>query len=262
MISDLEKRIFLSLFNRGGYVLDFSTADFDRFTDSSVGVALCSRYGLSKGKSLIEFCNEAEENEVLKLFSDLIEYYETFCINNNLEKKYISIYEKCKEILSREKKNGVIIETPSIISVNREYISDISRRAIKDIENGDFDSSITKSRTLLEEVFCFAIEKHGDTPVNNGRIKDLYNQVKTIYPLRQTSQQDKRINELLSGLEKILNAISEMRNEASDSHGVGSSRIEIEEYHARLFVNASIVMSDYILSVVNHNDKSSLSHNH
>ena len=75
MISDLEKRIFLSLFNRGGYVLDFSTADFDRFTDSSVGVALCSRYGLSKGKSLIEFCNEAEENDVLKLFSDLIEYY-------------------------------------------------------------------------------------------------------------------------------------------------------------------------------------------
>ena len=31
----------------------------------------------------------------------------------------------------------------------------------------------------------------------------------------------KRINTLLSGLEKIVSAIAEMRNKSSDSHGVG-----------------------------------------
>lgn len=254
MISDLEKGVFLSLFNRNGYVLNFSTASFDMFTASSIGVALCSKYELSKGRSLTAYCYEADEKDVFKLFSDLIDYYETYCINDESEQKYISIYNKCKEILSREMKSVVSIETPSISCVNRDYIRDIAVRAMKDVENGDYDSSITKSRTLLEEVFCYAIETHGDTPVDNGKIRDLYNQVKTIYSLRQTSQQDKRINELLSGLEKILNAISDMRNEASDSHGVGSNRIEIEEYHARLFVNASLAMSDYILSIVMHSD--------
>ena len=60
---------------------------------------------------------------------------------------------------------------------------------------------------------------------------------------------DKRINTLLSGLEKIISAITEMRNKDSDSHGVGSKRFRIEDYHTRLFVNAAIAMADFILSV-------------
>ena len=60
---------------------------------------------------------------------------------------------------------------------------------------------------------------------------------------------DRRINILLSGLEKIISAIAEMRNKESDSHGVGSKRIGIADYHARLFVNSAIAMADFILSV-------------
>lgn len=51
-MTEIEKGLFLGLFNRGGYVLDFTTDAFDVFTKSSVGVALRSRYKLSKGKSL------------------------------------------------------------------------------------------------------------------------------------------------------------------------------------------------------------------
>ncbi len=60
---------------------------------------------------------------------------------------------------------------------------------------------------------------------------------------------DRRINTLLSGLEKIVSAISEMRNKDSDAHGVGASRISIDEHHARLFVNAAVSMADFMLSV-------------
>ena len=62
---------------------------------------------------------------------------------------------------------------------------------------------------------------------------------------------DRRINTLLSGFEKIISAISEMRNKDSDAHGVGIKRINIDEHHARLFVNASVTMADFILSVAN-----------
>ena len=30
---------------------------------------------------------------------------------------------------------------------------------MKDISDGNYDSAITKSRTLVEEVFCYVIEK-------------------------------------------------------------------------------------------------------
>ena len=120
---------------------------------------------------------------------------------------------------------------------------------IRDVENGEYDSAITKSRTLLEEVFCFVIEKKQKEPSQKGDIKKLYKQVKELYNMHSDAGMDKRINELLSGLEKIIDAIAEMRNKNSDAHGVGQKRINISEHHARLFVNSAMTMADFILSV-------------
>ena len=136
--------------------------------------------------------------------------------------------------------------------VDRDYIADISGRAMKDITDGNYDSAITKSRTLLEEVFCFVIEKKGEKPTESGDIGKLYNQVKLLYHMHQSAELDKRINGLLSGLEKILSAIAEMRNKGSDAHGVGGKRININDYHARLFVNSAMTMADFILAVSEH----------
>lgn len=239
---------FLRLYNRGGYVLDFSTSDFDSFCMDSVGVAPCQKYQLSKGKSLVAFCEEAPHEDVEKLLFDLFEYYEFNCIDNYGEDKYRPVYEKCKQIFEREKK-AVQIETPAIVLVNREYIKDISIRAIRDVESGEFDSAITKARTLLEEVFCYVVEKKGEEPSQKGDVKKLYKQVKDLYKMHTDVNMDRRINELLSGLEKIIDSIAEMRNKNSDAHGVGKRRINISEHHARLFLNSAITLADFILSV-------------
>ena len=119
----------------------------------------------------------------------------------------------------------------------------------KDISEGNFDSAITKARTMLEEVFCYVIEKKDEKPSDSGDIGKLYNQVKQLYHMHQNKDMDKRINGLLSGLEKILSAIAEMRNIGSDSHGVGARRINISEHHAYLFINSAITMADFILAV-------------
>ena len=239
---------FLRLFNRGGYVLNFSTSSFDAFTLDSVGVALCQKYQLSKGASLTAFCGEAPAEDVEKLLFDLLEYYEFHCIDRHGEDKYRSVYERCKQVFERER-NAVQIETPAIILVNRDYIKDISTRAIRDVESGEYDSAITKCRTLLEEVFCYVIEKKDEEPSQKGDIKKLYKQVKELYNMHSDAGMDKRINELLSGLEKIIDAIAEMRNKNSDAHGVGQKRINISEHHARLFVNSAMAVADFILSV-------------
>lgn len=152
-----------------------------------------------------------------------------------------------------KKKIEAKIETPSTSKINREYINDLLERANKDIDNGDFDSAITKSRTLLEEVFCYVIEKKGKKPVSNGNINQMYKQVKELYNMHNDKNIDKRINTLLSGLEKIITGITEMRNTNSDAHGVGENRITINNYHARLLVNSSAAMIEFIISVCKNN---------
>ncbi|GFI55066.1 hypothetical protein IMSAG013_00105 [Clostridiales bacterium] len=147
----------------------------------------------------------------------------------------------------------ISVEAPKIEKIDREYIKSITERALDDIEKSNYDSCITKCRTLVEEVFCYVIELKNEQPTESGDITALYNQVKSLYNMHQARDIDVRINMLLSGLEKILTAIVQMRNKDSDSHGVGSRRINIEEHHSRLFVNSAIAISDFILSVAERN---------
>lgn len=245
----IEKSAFLKLFNHHGYVLNFSTNDFDIFTAESVGVPVCQKYGLSKGASLTVFCSEASDYDVSKLLFDLLRYYECHIEGTSAESDDDHrLFEKCKQIMEREE-SSVHISAPAISCVNRDYIKDIAARAMADVDANSFDSAITKSRTLLEEVFIYAIEKKGETPSESGDIGKLYAQVKSLYNMHQSKDMDKRINGLLSGLEKILSSIAEMRNKGSDSHGVGAKRINIADHHARLFVNAAMTMADFVLSV-------------
>lgn len=156
-----------------------------------------------------------------------------------------------KPILAKYENNGGgLILTPAVNRISHRYIRDISERAYKDIDDGEFDSALTKAKTLLEEVFCYVLERKGIAKSKNEDIFSLYNKAKTALGMRQNSDYDKRVNSLLSGLEKILQAISEMRNAQSDAHGVGSTRINIKCHHARLFVNAAQTMADFVLSVV------------
>lgn len=113
MFSKLEMSAFAQLFNRSGYVLDFSTADFDTFTMNSIGISLCRHYGLSKGKSMLAYLEEADPIDATRLLLDLFEYYE-FHFRPEFdsaaadefnsykhEKGKRSLYIKCKEIADR-----------------------------------------------------------------------------------------------------------------------------------------------------------------
>ena len=143
----------------------------------------------------------------------------------------------------------VQISAPKVKTIDREYIKSISARALQDVEERNYDSSITKSRTLLEETFCYVIELKNETPSDSGDIAKLYKQVRTLYNMHTDANTDRRINTLLSGLNSIVSSIAEMRNKDSDAHGVGVNRIRIDEHHARLFVNSAMTMADFIISV-------------
>lgn len=141
-ITKMEEGTFLMLFNRSGYVLNFSTNDFDIFTTNSIGEALCEKFGLSKGKSLTAYLNNASDENRFKLISDLFYYYKEnmeYEYNENYEddiywvssvsrydERYARIYKKCKVIMDRlEGVPSVITKTADNLKnkFSSEYMS-------------------------------------------------------------------------------------------------------------------------------------------
>lgn len=143
-----------------------------------------------------------------------------------------------------------VIETPKVKVVTYQYIRELPERIKDDLQNRDFDSVITKSRTLLEEVLIYIIEKlTKERYKSNGDLIKIYQESTGLLNMRQKGEWDKRINELLGGLHKIVSAISSMRNMNSDAHGVGSGRFNINEREALLAANSARMLAEYWLSV-------------
>jgi hypothetical protein len=144
----------------------------------------------------------------------------------------------------------VVIETPKVIIITSQYIRELPERIKDDLENKDYDSVITKSRTLLEEVLIFIIEKMTfERYKSNGDLVKIYQDATELMNMRQKGDWDKRVNELLGGLHKLVSAISSMRNMNSDAHGAGSSRINIKKREALLVAHSSMMLAEYWLSV-------------
>ena len=144
----------------------------------------------------------------------------------------------------------VILETPKVRVINSQYIHELPERIKGDLDNQDYDSVITKSRTLLEEVLIYIIEHITKEKYHSsGDLIKIYQETTELLGMRQNKDWDKRVNELLGGLHKIVSAVSSLRNINSDAHGVGIGRINIMEKEAMLVANSSMMLAEYWLSV-------------
>lgn len=166
------------------------------------------------------------------------------------DKCYIEYNLQTYQFSLMEFENDVELYTSKIEEIDSAYIRRIANEAYNAIKNKDYESAITKSRTLVEEVLIKGIENKKVKPSENGNINTLYNQFKILYKMHINDDMDIRIKTLLSGFEKILTAISQMRDKNSDSHGVGDKRLELNESIAELFVNSSITFSNFLIYII------------
>lgn len=145
---------------------------------------------------------------------------------------------------------AIVVEAPKIKNITYQYIRELPDRIKDDISNKDYDSVVTKSRTLLEEVLIFIIEKKTkERYKSNGDLLKIYAEAKSLLNITQQKEWDVRINDLLSGINKIIDAIGRMRNMNSDAHGAGAGRIVIKEREARLIAASAVMVSAYMLSI-------------
>lgn len=176
ILTKVEVGTFLKLFNRGGYVLDFSTNDFDVFTMGSIGVALCDKYKMSKGKSLSAYVNEASEEDVIKLLKDLLDYYE-----ENYEKEYTQetdeetygyfgynaeyarLYNKCRAYMDRVLNVTTPLAT-NATELQEKFSSDYLSKQIElmlRMQNENPTDAIGKAKELIESCCKTILDNKG-----------------------------------------------------------------------------------------------------
>lgn len=142
-----------------------------------------------------------------------------------------------------------VIAAPALHVLDLPYVRSLQERCKSDFLSENYDSVITKSRTLIEEILVKILEDNAVEEIPHTNITLLYNKVKDLYGLKRQDGYDQRVIQLVGSLESIVNAIASMRNVNSDAHGVGSKRIMVRDYEARLIMNASSTLCEYLLSI-------------
>lgn len=253
-IRTIEKKIFLDLFNRGGYVLNFSTSKFDAFTKESIGIGLCENYKLSKGGSLSAYVNDAAENNIIKLFKDLFDYYETYYYREIEERDgfYYPLYKKAKKILENIPEEGLL--SHSFEEVDKRFSNEYLSSIIKIMQKAQFENpteAIGKAKEIIESCCVTILENNGAVFNQNWNLSQLTKETMkvlkiSINDLDENNKSIKSIKPILGGLQAIAGNISELRNQYGSGHGKSASFKGLQARHAKLAVGSSIVLVQYL----------------
>lgn len=271
LITKTEEGAFLMLFNRGGYVLNFTTNEFDVFTTNSIGEPLCEKYNLSKGKSLVAYLNSASDDNRFKLLSDLFHYYEAnmeyeynpsykddLSWGNNsstYDEHYAKIYMRCKAIMDRLTGNSsVIAKTANELKdkFSSAYLSQqIELMISMQSTNPTYAIGLAKEliesccKTILDEM-GISWNKSDDVPQLTSKALNALNLLPA--NIQATDQGADAIKAVLGNLRAIPTKLAELRNPFGGGHGKSASFQGLEERHAKLAVGSSITFVDFVWS--------------
>ncbi|WP_342514622.1 abortive infection family protein [Sporosarcina sp. FSL K6-1522] len=244
----------MKLFNRGGYVLNFSTNDFDVFTLESVGVALCETYKQSKGKSLMAYLSVATEGDTVKLLKDLLDYYEVhyeYEIENVDE--YLKAYNRCKGILDRiiYNKNplaSVAVELKEKFSST--YLSGQIDLMLK-MQSKNPTEAIGKAKELVESCCKTILEENEvewDKNWDVGQLTSATVKLLKLMPkdIPDTAPASAEMKAILGNLRAIATNLAALRNPYGSGHGKSATYKGLEERHAKLAVGSSITLVSFL----------------
>lgn len=268
-ISKKDEGVFLKLFIRDGFVLNFTTNEFDIFTNNSIGVSVCAKYHMSKGKSLVQYLSTASDEDRTKLLADLFSYYE-----RNMEYEYnkdykddswggscgyndsfAAIYQQCKAIMDGVTGISAVVKATADELKNKfssEYLSKQIDLMLS-MQSTNPTEAIGKSKELIEsccktilEDKGILLDKNDDVPALTHKVLDalslLPSNVNSSDPCSRT------IKSILGSLRTIPSKLAELRNSYGSGHGKSASFVELEERHAKLAVGCSIAFVDFVWS--------------
>lgn len=248
MLDFNEKNFISSFFNDSGYVLNFSNSQFDDFTLNSVGLPIQTKYGLSKGKSFNAFINEADDDKIIKLVSDLISYIEYQDQDEILSEDKRKLYPKMKSLMSKFSINKAFSDamiTNVKENFNDAYIANQLKIMMSLVEESPSDV-IGKSKELLESCFKHILDEFGEEYSTKNTVAELRKQVfvkLNLDPKENISAKNNDdVKRILSSFIQVVDGLNSLRNDKGAGHGKGQNYKELPVRYAKLAMNASLTI--------------------
>lgn len=269
LLNEKIKALFMDLFNRGGYVLNFSNYSFNTFTFSSVEIAIQGTYGLSKGKSLRAFLDDdnISDGKKIKLLSDMLEYYESNYENEynkeyenyhnsygiKYDAKYAVLYKKCKDSINKLSNCEIILEEKSNVikeKFSSEYISKQLDLMLK-VQSTNPTLAIGMAKELIESCCKTILDDLSISYTKNDDIPELTKKVNDnikLLPINISTSDSvyEAYKQVLGNLKQIPYKLAEIRNKYGSGHGKTGTFIELDEACAKLAIGCSLSYVEYV----------------
>lgn len=165
------------------------------------------------------------------------------------------LYFNKKKMVFNEAEDFQIVglnDAPRVIvatePIDTEYIISLLTKGQQDLREGDVDSVVTKSRTILESVFRQILDDHDVVYKSDGDIGKYRKKVLDTLGMSVKSDWNPRVKTMVSSLNKLVDTIAEMRNTDGDAHD-SANRIRLTIAESELLLNVAASLGNYFIRV-------------
>lgn len=224
LITDEELDYFSSLFNNGGYVLDFtSRKSFNDFTERTIGVRVTETYGMSMGKSLTAFFKEEDdEKKIIKLILELWDCYKVSSCKNIAN---IVDLDNGQKIIERISNNNIAV-VKQVVEIKAKFDNIYIQSQIDEMlasQEEDPTNAIGLAKELIESC-CKTILEHYNIPKDFDNLSKL---VKATTKTLKITPEDipdsipeaKSMKAILGAFATITDGLANLRNTYGRGHG-------------------------------------------
>lgn len=243
--------LLMSIFNRGGHVLNFTSRAFDDFTQGIVGLKLVEYYSLSKGKSLQKFIDEAKASEIEKILVALFDEYMKDCCYDG--EKTGTDFEQRKSIVEHWRL-GISAYTKISESLEQRFSSEYMTAQISLMQSMVKENpteSIGKAKELIESCCKTILDERSQDYSRDSSLTALVKQCTKLLKITpedidETIPEAKTMKAILGNLSAIADGIAKLRNTYGSGHGKPATYKGLEERHAKLAMGSCITLVDFL----------------
>ncbi|CAK1231141.1 abortive infection family protein [Fructobacillus cardui] len=137
----------------------------------------------------------------------------------------------------------------TIYETDNYSINELVVRAKNSLQSNDYESVVTKSRTILENTFLQIIHENGRTIKEDGKIFKYQQAVQEILNMRPKKDWNDHIKKIIGSIHTIVDSVSQLRNDGGSDAHASTRKFKVPYAEAELILNSAITISTYYLKI-------------
>jgi hypothetical protein len=134
-----------------------------------------------------------------------------------------------------------------IHEIDFDYIKEQISKCDERISIKDYEGSVTVARNLIESLCKYFLDYFNEEYNNKDDLPGLYRKISDHLNMHPSKYAENSLKEILSGCFKVIQGLSSVRNEISDSHGKSAkSYYKLSERHAVFVTGIAKCIADFL----------------